>query len=102
MAGLGMLFPVCECGNVPVARRLVSRGVPAAAAMVFLLSAPALNPVVALSTYAAFREQPAIVGLRLALTFAVAVGVGLLLSLHPRPAALLRRGTAPVAPEGAA
>lgn len=98
MAGLGMLFPVCECGNVPVARRLVSRGVPAAAAMVFLLSAPALNPVVALSTYAAFREQPAIVGLRLALTFAVAVGVGLLLSLHPRPGALLRRGTAPLTP----
>jgi hypothetical protein len=97
MAGLGMLFPVCECGNVPVARRLVSRGVPAAAAMVFLLSAPALNPVVALSTYAAFREQPAIVGLRLGLTFLVAIGVGLLLSLHPRPGALLRRHPAPLA-----
>jgi uncharacterized membrane protein YraQ (UPF0718 family) len=97
MAGLGMLFPVCECGNVPVARRLVSRGVPAAAAMVFLLSAPALNPVVALSTYAAFREHPAIVALRLALTFVVAIGVGLLLSLHPRPGALLRSGAAPPA-----
>ena len=56
LAGLGALFPVCECGNVPVARRLLSRGVPVAAAMVFLLSAPALNPVVALSTYAAFRD----------------------------------------------
>ncbi len=99
MAGLGMLFPVCECGNVPVARRLVTRGVPAAAAMVFVLSAPALNPVVALSTYAAFREHPAIVALRLGLTFAVAIGVGLLLSLHPRPAALLRGELAPPAHE---
>lgn len=89
LAGLGALFPVCECGNVPVARRLVTRGVPAAAAMVFLLSAPSLNPVVALSTWAAFREDPAIVGYRLGFTFVVAVGVGLLLSLHPRPAELL-------------
>jgi uncharacterized membrane protein YraQ (UPF0718 family) len=91
LAGLGALFPVCECGNVPVARRLVTRGVPAAAGMVFLLSAPALNPVVALSTYAAFRDRPSIVGYRLGLTFAVALGVGLVLSLHPRPAELLRR-----------
>ena len=97
MAGLGMLFPVCECGNVPVARRLLGRGVPAAAAMVFLLSAPALNPVVALSTYAAFREQPSIVGYRLGLTFAVALAVGLLLSVHPRPETLVRAGSAPFA-----
>jgi uncharacterized protein len=91
MAGLGALFPVCECGNVPVARRLITRGVPAAAAVVFLLAAPALNPVVALSTYTAFRDQPSIVAYRLALTFAVAVGIGLLLSMHPRPEDLLRR-----------
>jgi hypothetical protein len=91
LAGLGALFPVCECGNVPVARRLAARGVPAAGAMVFLLAAPALNPVVALSTFAAFRQQPVIVVYRLGLTFAVALGVGLLLSLHPRPADLLRR-----------
>lgn len=90
LAGLGALFPVCECGNVPVARRLVTRGIPAAGAVVFLLSAPALNPVVALSTYAAFRDRPSIVVYRLVLTFVVAVGVGLLLSLHPQPSELLR------------
>jgi uncharacterized protein len=96
LAGLGALFPVCECGNIPVARRLIRRGIPAAAAMVFLLSAPALNPVVALSTYAAFRDQPSIVVYRLVLTFAVAVSVGLLLSLHPRPSEFLRRPAGPV------
>jgi len=102
LAGLGALFPVCECGNVPVARRLLSRGVPVAAAMVFLLSAPALNPVVALSTYAAFRDQPSIVVLRLLLTFVVAIGVGLLVSFHPRPAELVRGSGTPVSPEHAA
>jgi uncharacterized protein len=91
MTGLGALFPVCECGNVPVARRLVTRGVPAAAGVVFLLSAPALNPVVALSTFAAFHERPMIVAYRLGFTFLVAMGVGLLLTWHPRPAELLRR-----------
>lgn len=98
LAGLGALFPVCECGNVPVARRLATRGVPAAAVLVFLLSAPALNPVVALSTFAAFRDQPSMVVLRLSLTFVVAIGVGLLFSLHPRPAELLRAGRKPRAP----
>lgn len=101
LAGLGALFPVCECGNVPVARRLLARGVPAAAAAVFLLSAPAFNPVVALSTYAAFQAEPAIVAYRLGLTFAVAVGVGLLLSFHPRPSELVRRPRAAHAREPA-
>jgi uncharacterized membrane protein YraQ (UPF0718 family) len=91
LTGLGALFPVCECGNVPVARRLAARGIPAAGAMVFLLAAPSFNPVVALSTYSAFRFQPSIVLYRLAFTFLVALGVGLLLSLHPKPAELLRR-----------
>jgi uncharacterized protein len=102
LAGLGAAFPVCECGNVPVARRLIRRGVPAAAALVFLLSAPALNPVVALSTFAAFRDRPSIVVLRLSLTFAVAVGIGLLFSFHPRPAAMLRQGGAGRMPESPA
>ena len=92
LAGFGILFPVCECGNVPVARRLVARGVPVASAMVFLLAAPALNPVVALSTYAAFRDDPALVAYRLGFTLLIALGVGFLLSLHPRPHELLRGG----------
>jgi len=99
MAGLGAAFPVCECGNVPVARRLVRRGVPVAAALVFLLSAPALNPVVGLSTFAAFRDRPSIVFLRLGLTFVIAVGVGLLFSLHPRPDDLLRSARPSAVPE---
>ena len=42
---LGVLFPVCECGNVPLARGLVVRGVAVPDAITFLLAAPILNPI---------------------------------------------------------
>lgn len=32
----GFLFPACECGNVPVARRLLLQGVPSPVAIGFL------------------------------------------------------------------
>jgi hypothetical protein len=62
----GFLFPVCECGNVPVARRLLMQGVPMPVAVGFLLAAPTINPVVIWSTWVAFRDQPEIVVLRVA------------------------------------
>jgi uncharacterized membrane protein YraQ (UPF0718 family) len=34
---IGFLFPVCECGNVPVAQRLLVQGMPNAVAVSFLL-----------------------------------------------------------------
>lgn len=60
---VGFLFPVCECGNIPVARRLLLQGVPAPVAIGFLLAAPTINPIVIISTYVAFRYQPEIVSL---------------------------------------
>jgi uncharacterized membrane protein YraQ (UPF0718 family) len=57
-AGLaGFAFPVCECGSVPVARRLVAKGLSPAAAITFMLSAPVLNPVVVVSTIVAYRGR---------------------------------------------
>lgn len=55
---LGMIFPVCECGVVPVARRLYRKGLPTPVGIVFLLGAPVLNPIVIASTYAAFGPGP--------------------------------------------
>lgn len=52
---LGFLFPVCECGNIPVARRLIAKGVSVHAALTFLLTAPVLNPLVIAATWVAFR-----------------------------------------------
>ena len=44
-AFMGMIFPVCECGVVPLARRMVRKGLPMSAAVAFLLAAPVFNPM---------------------------------------------------------
>src|SRR5947209_8132608 len=55
VAGIaGVVLPGCECGSVPIAGALVRRGVTPAAALAFLLSAPAINPVVLVATFVAF------------------------------------------------
>jgi len=62
VAGVGgAALPGCECGSVPVARRLFGEGVAGAAALTFMLSAPAINPVVLVATAVAFPGQPAMV-----------------------------------------
>ncbi|TEB08826.1 putative two-component membrane permease complex subunit [Pelotomaculum propionicicum] len=77
---MGMIFPVCECGIVPVARRLVSKGVPLYSAVTFMLAAPIINPVVASSTAVAFSANLKMVCCRLGLAFVVAFTTGLLVS----------------------
>lgn len=58
VAGLGgFAFPVCECGSVPVARRLSMRGIAPGAAVTFMLAAPILNPIVLVSTAVAYRGR---------------------------------------------
>jgi hypothetical protein len=73
----GFVAPVCDCGVIPLARRLRAKGVPAYAATTFILAAPVVNPVVLLSTAFAFQGDWAIVGLRLAMTLTVSIAVGL-------------------------
>ncbi len=82
---LGVFFPMCECGIVPVIRRMIGKGYPVPAALTYLLAAPIVNPIVALSTYAAFRGQhpEQVMLFRLVLGFVMAVGVGLLVSRLP-------------------
>ncbi|MEV6521436.1 permease [Longispora sp. NPDC051575] len=60
-AAAGVVLPGCECGSVPVAGALVRRGVTPAAAFAFLLSAPAINPIVLTSTAVAFPGAPRMV-----------------------------------------
>lgn len=60
-AGLaGLTFPVCECGSVPVARRLALKGFAPSAAVTFMLAAPIVNPVVIISTFVAYRGREAL------------------------------------------
>ncbi len=74
----GLVVPTCECGVVPVARRLLSKGVPGPTVVAYLLSAPILNPIVLVSTYVAFRGSWALVGARAAIAVIVASTVALL------------------------
>lgn len=78
---LGILFPVCDCGMVPIVRRLVIKGVPLHTAIAFMLAAPIVNPVVAAATSFAFRTNPHIVVLRLGAAFLVACSVCFLISV---------------------
>lgn len=93
LAGLlGIVFPLCECGIVPVVRRLMRKGVPAACAVTYMLAAPIVNPITLLSTLAAFQGQKPwwMAGLRLGLGYAVAVVLGLAL-IRWQPGRFLRR-----------
>ena len=88
---LGLIFPMCECGVVPIIRRLMAKGLPPSNAITYMLSAPIVNPIVAISTYAAFRGQSPleVTLLRLGLGYGVAVAVGMV--VHNLPLHLVLR-----------
>ena len=79
-AGLaGIAFPICECGSVPVARRLAQKGLMPSAAVTFMLAAPVLNPIVIASTFFAYRGRSTLWTMvlgRFGLGLLVAVAVG--------------------------
>src|SRR5439155_9975633 len=79
----GFVFPVCECGVVPVVRQLYSKKLPAAVGVAFLLAAPVMNPIVLLSTLSVFGFGPVLVG-RYVITAIVAIAVGLAFALGGR------------------
>ncbi|MGQ4390403.1 permease [Streptomyces sp. SAS_270] len=72
----GVVLPGCECASVPVANSLIRRGVTPAAAFAFLLSAPAINPIVLTATAVAFPGNPAMVAARLLASLATAAVMG--------------------------
>ncbi|MQY05104.1 permease [Actinomadura macrotermitis] len=73
---LGAVLPGCECASVPVAGGLMARGVTPAAALTFLLAAPAINPVVLVATAIAFPGSPSMVAARFGASLLVAVLAG--------------------------
>ena len=86
----GFCFPVCECGNIPVARRLLLQGLPTSVVISFLLAAPTVNPVVLWSTYVAFKGQPEIVWLRIIFSLIIAITLGCIFSYQTDPRPLLK------------
>ncbi|WP_395736684.1 permease [Prosthecobacter sp.] len=100
---LGLVFPVCECAVVPVIRRLVQKGLPLSCAVTYMLSAPIMNPIVAISTMTAFKEfqglsvatagNASMTIARLSLGYLVAVIIGLVV-LRFKPGQVLRASIA--------
>ncbi|MDX2939667.1 permease [Streptomyces ipomoeae] len=72
----GVVLPGCECASVPVANSLIRRGVNPAAAFAFLLSAPAINPIVLTATAVAFPGSPEMVLARLLASLLTAAAMG--------------------------
>lgn len=73
-SGIGL--PTCECAAVPVAGRLIGRGVAPAVALTFMNAAPAINPVVLVATAVAFPGEPGMVLGRLLASLATALLIG--------------------------
>ena len=86
---LGMIVPVCECGNVPFARGLLMRGFSVPETLTFLIAAPIVNPIVIITTHQAFGFSDGILVARLLGGYAIANLIGWLYSRHPSPDALL-------------
>ena len=80
---LGFALPACECGNVPVARRLLASGAPLGTGFGFLFAAPVLNPIVLASTWAAFPDKTWLLWARPAGAFVIALALSALLGLIP-------------------
>ncbi len=91
---IGFLFPVCECGNVPVARRLLLKGVSPAIAISFLLAAPTINPIVIWSTWVAFGDRPQLVIFRVIFSIAIATIVGCIFGTQSDARTLLQTSLA--------
>ncbi|MCM3717342.1 permease [Fictibacillus phosphorivorans] len=89
-AFLGAIFPACECGIVPITRRLIAKGVPVFAAIPFMLTGPIINPVVLFSTFVAFGNQWDVMIYRGTFAMIVAVLVGLLLAVQFKNANMLK------------
>lgn len=87
-SSMGIFFPVCECGVIPLTRRLFQKGLPIATGMAFLMASPVINPISIASTAAAFGIGPALY-LRVGITLLIALATGLLFA-HFRKTTLLQ------------
>lgn len=75
----GFILPICECAIVPIAKRLIDKGMPVAVAVTFMLATPIVNPVVIASTYYAFSDKPYMIFARIGLGALAAITVGCLI-----------------------
>ena len=82
---LGLIFPICECGSVIIVRRFIRKGLPLSVATCYMLAAPIVSPIVALSTFKAFTGQDPWLMLTLRMGFGYAIAVLVALIVHQLP-----------------
>lgn len=75
---LGLILPMCECGIIPVLRRLMKKGVPVACAITYMLASPIVNGISFLSTMLAYQLETGWVMAvsRLAMGYLLAIATG--------------------------
>jgi uncharacterized membrane protein YraQ (UPF0718 family) len=87
---LGLIFPMCECGIIPVMRRLLRKGVPLSVCLCYMLAGPIINLVVMTSTWVAFSKSDlyggpyGVVAMRVGLGFVVAFITSLIVDWQQR------------------
>lgn len=79
---IGIIFPICDCGTIPVARGFLKKGLPLSVAVTFMLAAPIVNPIAIISTMYAFADMKEVVVYRVALGMIIAITVGLIMSRY--------------------
>ncbi|WP_135554713.1 permease [Paenibacillus cymbidii] len=88
--GIGALFPSCECGIVPITRRLIGKGMPLHAGIAFMLTGPIINPIVLFATFIAFGNDWTMVAIRGGLAVVVAFVVAVVVSFLFKDAPIRR------------
>ena len=88
---MGLAIPVCECGVIPVTRRLFRKGLPPSTGVAFVLAAPIINPIVLAATWAAFGSS-VVFWARSGMALVISGSIGLLFALSPHPDQLLATG----------
>lgn len=76
---LGVILPICECGMIPIVRRLIRKGMPVYMGMTYILAAPIINPVTYAATAMAFRSDPSMAYYRIGITFVAVFIIGIIL-----------------------
>lgn len=76
---LGIILPLCECGMIPIVRRLMRKGLPAYIGLIYIVAGPIINPVVFGATFQAFRANESLAYSRFYLAFFVSVALGFIL-----------------------
>lgn len=77
----GFFMPICDCGTVPIVSGLLKKDTPLPQTITFWLASSAVNPVVLISVYYAFPDQPYLILIRAITGILIAIIIGLIFKL---------------------